>query len=268
MQAIFGFGGDDLAKWDENICTYFPLAGELATPWRWINAGAEPLGRWLLDVRGKLLRGEFIDLRTAPAGVSWVELDGTEDHQRRLRAARVRPPNGQGCVLIIGDSTNPDGQRQFASQTPGAITVEAVDLRDLVAFARALDLGAPDALERLAGFAQTVMRNVGAVDLVRRVLSLMHGTARKPSTDAEAVAILFAPHPVSPRCGRCAGRNRQASGRQRAPARGPAGRASRHFSFAMERRGCRSTTPLFGCASRTGWWAGPCRGAPSVARCC
>lgn len=195
MQAIFGFGGDDLAKWDEHVCSYFPLAGELATPWRWINAGADQLGRWLLDVRNKLLRGEPIDLRRAPDGVSWVELDGTEDHQRRLRAARVRPPDGQGCVLIIGDSTNPDGQRQVASQTPGATTVEAVDLRDLVAFARTFDINAPDALERLANFAQSVMRNVGAADMVRRVQSLMCGTARNPPTDAEAVALSFARTP-------------------------------------------------------------------------
>ena len=191
MQAIFGFGGDDLAKWDDDVCTYFPLVGELSTPWRWINAGAEPLGRWLLDVRAKLLRGEAIDLRAAPAGVTWVELDGTEDHQRRLNAGRVRPPDDQGCVLIIGDSTNPEGQRQFASQTPGAITVEAVDLRDLVTFAGAFDLAAPDALECLAGFAQSVMRNVGAADLVRRVRSLARGTARNPPTDVESKALHF-----------------------------------------------------------------------------
>ena len=191
MQAIFGFGGDGLAKWDDDVCAYFPLAGDLATPWRWINAGAEPLGRWLLDVRCKLLHGEPIDLREAPAGVTWVELDGTEDHRRRLRAARVRPPDDQGCVLIIGTSTNPDSQRQFASQTPGAITVEAVDLRDLVVFASAFDLNAPDALERLVNFAQRVMRNVGAADLLRRVQSLVRGTARKPPTDVETAAISF-----------------------------------------------------------------------------
>ena len=190
MQAIFGFGGDDLAKWDD-VCTYFPLAGQLATPWRWINADAEPLGHWLLDVRDSLLRGEPIDLRTAPDGVTWVELDGSEDHPRRLRAARVRPPDGQGCVLIIGDSTKPDSQRQFASQIPGAITVEAVDLRDLVAFAGALNLAAPEALERLASFAQSVMRNVGAADLMRRVQSLVRGTARKPPTGVESIALSF-----------------------------------------------------------------------------
>lgn len=191
MQAIFGFGGDDLAQWDDDVCVNFPLAGELDTPWRWLNAGAEPLGRWLLDVRGELLRGAPLDLRTAPNSVSWVELDGTEDHQRRLRAARVRPPGGKGCVLIIGDSKNPENQRQFASQTPGAVTVEAVDLRDLVEFARTFDVDAPDALERLADFAQSVMRNVGAADLVRRVESLRRGTARNPPTEVEMAALSF-----------------------------------------------------------------------------
>ena len=57
MQAIFGFGSDGLASWTE-VCAYFPVAGELTTPWRWINAGAEPLGRWLLEVRAKLRLGE------------------------------------------------------------------------------------------------------------------------------------------------------------------------------------------------------------------
>lgn len=139
MQAIFGFGNDNLAKW-EDVCAYFPLSGELTTPWRWINAGAEPLGRWLLEVRGMLLRGEPIDLRAAPSAVSWIHLDGTQDHQKRLEAARVRSPVRDGCVLIIGDSRSPESQRQFASQTPGAITVEAVDLKDLVSFARNFNL--------------------------------------------------------------------------------------------------------------------------------
>ncbi len=198
MQAIFGFGRDNLAKWEEEVCGFFPLAGELDTPWRWINANAEPLGDWLLEVRGRLLRGEPIDLRTAPAHVSWVELDGTEDHQRRLVAGRVRPPGGNGHVLIIGDSTSPDSQRRFASQTPGAVTVEAVDLKDLVSFARDFNVGAPDVLEKLARFAQRLMTNVGASDLIRRVQSLTRGIARNPPTDVEQAALAFVQTP-SPR---------------------------------------------------------------------
>jgi len=196
MQAIFGFGGDSLAKWDEQICTYFPVVGELNKPWRWINAGAEPLGLWLLDVRGKLLRGEPIDLRSAPAAVTWVELKGTNDHQRRLMAARVQTQNVNGCVLIIGDSTSPGSQRQFASQTPGAVTVEAVDLKGLVSFARTFNIAAHDALERLAGFSKDVMTNVSAPNLLlQRVQSLMSGTARNPPTDVEKAALKFVQSP-------------------------------------------------------------------------
>ena len=191
MQAIFGFGGDDLATWDKQVCGFFPVAGELTTPWRWINAGAEPLGRWLLDVRGKLLKREPVDLRTAPDGVTWVHLDGTNDHETRLKAARIRTPGADGRVLIIGDSTSPDSQRRFASQTPGAVTVEAVDLKDLVAFAKRFDLESPHALQHLAEFAQSVMRNVGAADFLQRVSALQRGTARTAPTEAEGLALAF-----------------------------------------------------------------------------
>jgi DNA helicase-2/ATP-dependent DNA helicase PcrA len=44
LQAIFGFGVDDLADWAE-VTKFFPVVGQLNRPWRWINAGAEPLGR-------------------------------------------------------------------------------------------------------------------------------------------------------------------------------------------------------------------------------
>jgi DNA helicase-2/ATP-dependent DNA helicase PcrA len=195
MQAIFGFGSDDLANWSNDVCKCFPLVGELTTPWRWINANSEPLGRWLLEVRVKLLSSEPIDLREAPAAVSWVELDGTQDHQKRLSAARVQPPDGSGGVLIIGDSTSPDSQRQFASQTPGAIAVEAVELKDLVSFARNFDLLAQNSLESLAQFAQSVMTNVGAADLIRRVRSLFRGTARNPPTAVERTALAFTQTP-------------------------------------------------------------------------
>lgn len=196
MQAIFDFGGDALANWDTEVCAYFPPVAQLATPWRWRNAQAEPLGQWLLNVRQALLQGNDIDLRSAPNGsLSWIEMDGTDDHRRRLRAAGVKAPSADGCVLIIGDSTKPDSQRQFASQTPGAITVEAVDLRDLVSFAGTFVPNSPDAFERLVTFAQTIMTNVGASDLIKRVQSLRQGTARKPPSEVEKSALSFCAQP-------------------------------------------------------------------------
>ncbi|MGK2942260.1 MAG: UvrD-helicase domain-containing protein [Immundisolibacter sp.] len=192
MQAIFRFSKEDLlAKWQEEVCAHFPLAGELTTPWRWNNADAAPLGLWLLEVRRKLSAGEPIDLQTAPDGVTWVPLGGADDHSKLLVAARTRVPGGDGHVLIIGDSMKADSRYRIASAVPGAVTVEAVDMRDLMSFACDFDLAASEALQLIAKFAQTVMSNVGAADLVQRVQSLTRRTARKPPTDVENVALTF-----------------------------------------------------------------------------
>ncbi len=194
MQGIFGFQGR-LVDWATDVCAHFPLVGELTTPWRWKNAGTESFGQWLLNVRKKLLAREAIDLRTAPSNVTWVHLDGTENRKRQLKAAATRAPDEGGSVLIIGDAINPAGQREFASQTPGAVTVESVDLRDLVTFAEKFDLSQPDAVNHVIDFAQSVMTNVGAAEMIRRVDSLRRGTARKAASEAEQAALDFTTSP-------------------------------------------------------------------------
>jgi hypothetical protein len=192
IQAIFGFGDDPLADWDEDVCKSFPLAGELSRPWRWINAGAEQLGEWLLEVRRKLLAGEPIDLTRAPAAVTSIRLDGSQnDHARLLDAGRTNPPNGTGSVLIIGESTNPPSQQRFASKIPGAVTVEAVDLRDLVTFARDLNMDSSGALLTIGEFAEKIMTNVGAADLVRRVDAIIRGTEGREPSAMELSAVAF-----------------------------------------------------------------------------
>lgn len=194
MQAIFTFGGK-MPDWEKEVCVRFPVAAELNTPWRWRNAGTEDFGRWLLDARRCLIQGQPVDLQRAPKHVTWIHLDGTEDHQRRLAAGRTQAPGAQGGVLIIGDSTKPQGQRDFAGQTPGAITVESVDLKDLVEFARGLNLISANALSHVVNFAGSVMTNVGAAAFLQRIESLQRGTARNPASDAEAVALAFAASP-------------------------------------------------------------------------
>jgi hypothetical protein len=192
VQAIFGFGDDALADWDKHVCKHFPTAGELSHPWRWTNAGAEPLGQWLLDARKKLLAKEAIDFSKAPAAVTWVQLDGNEnDYAKLLEAGRVKAPGDSGSVLIIGESTNPASQQKFASQTPGAVTVEAVDLRDMVTFARNLDLPSPNALQTIAEFAERTMTNVGATDLIQRVAIIQRGTGRREPSEVERAAVAF-----------------------------------------------------------------------------
>ena len=191
MQEIFGFGRNAIPSWERDVCRFFPPAGELTKPWRWINADAEDLGQWLLDVRQNLYQRNAIDLLDAPASVCWVQLDGSNDWQKQRNAALVRSPSGDGTVLIIGDKANPASHRTFASQTPGAVTVEAVDLRDLVNFARSFDLSADDALRRLVEFAKNVMTNVEAPEFLRRIDTLNRGAARNPASPAEQAALAF-----------------------------------------------------------------------------
>jgi hypothetical protein len=199
LQAIFGWRGNEPPDWNTAVCKCFPVAGELKTPWRWTNAGAEGLGRWLLEMRPLLQTGASIDLSSAPGEVEWVHLDGTDDEGKRRRAALSNVPDPQAKTIILGDN-RPATHRRIASQTPGAITVEAVDLRDLVDFAQRLDFSAPDAaLQHIMEFAGNLMTNVGATDVLHRVSSLVRGTARTAPSDIEQAALSFreAPNPRS-----------------------------------------------------------------------
>ena len=196
LQAIFGWRGNEPPDWTVAVCGRFPVAGELTTPWRWTNAGAEDLGRWLLQIRQQLQAGTSIDLGSAPKEVEWVHLDGTDDEGKRRRAALTNVPDPQAKAIILGDN-RPATHRRIASQTPGAITVEAVDLRDLVDFAHGLDLSAPDAaLSLIMEFAGNLMTNVGAADVLQRVVALERGTARTAPSDIEQAALAFRKAPT------------------------------------------------------------------------
>ena len=169
---------------------FFPLVGELTTPWRWNNAEAPDLGDWLLSIRDDLAKGAPIDLRTAPAAVRWIQLDGRRDEALRLEAAAVLAP-GDTKVLIIGDSTDPRGQRRFARQIDGAVTVEAVDLRDLTDFGASLNLNRADALSVVASFAENLMSSFSAEDLLQSTAAARTGVPGRALSDIEQAAVAF-----------------------------------------------------------------------------
>jgi len=197
MQAIFDFGLDPLPDWNA-VCAAFPVAAELAIPWRWVNAGTEELGNWLLAARTTLEEGRAVDMHTRPDSVTWIELDGIDDEGRRRRAARSTLPDGKGSVVVIGDSTRPQSQRLVAGQTPGAVAVEAVDLRDFVDFAQTFDGNSPDSLEALLDFAGTVMVNADIAGLKSRLRALQGATARTQPSDSERACMAFAESPSYP----------------------------------------------------------------------
>jgi len=192
LQAIFGFR-EPTVNWESDVHKQFPPLGTLESPWRWRNVGADNLGQWLLDARAPLLAGLPLDLRGAPPEVTWVQLATAPSaaHVQRMEAARTRAPTPNGTVLVIGDSTSPKGQQQIASQTPGATTVEATDLRDLTAFGKSFEPSKTGSLIVLVNFAAEMMANLGAAELHRRLESLTKGTARKEASAAEVAAMAF-----------------------------------------------------------------------------
>ncbi len=193
LQAIFGFAGK-LVDWETDVREYFPHVAELSTPWRWINAGEQAFGEWLLAVRGHLIGGRPIDLRSAPTNVEWVRMDGINDRARRLAACRTRAPTEGGGVLIIAAGKDKFGQRKFAMDTPGAVTVESVDLADLVTFADGFDPTRTHALQQICSFADDVMSDADATGLLVRVAALRSGSGKVPTeTEAAALAFLSAP---------------------------------------------------------------------------
>jgi hypothetical protein len=195
LQAIFGFRGVELAKWKRDVLPVFPHLGRLETPWRWINAGTEPLGLWLLAARAALIKGEPIDLRIAPPEVHWIALSPGTAVEQRLAAARTKADRKDGCVLVVGDSVSPESQRNIACQTPGALAVEAVDLRDLTRFGQSFDPTAADALDSLVVFAGKLMTNVRGPELLKRVESLQKGSARREASEVESAALAFCERP-------------------------------------------------------------------------
>lgn len=195
MQAIFGFAGNELVGWRAHVEATFPAVGTLGIPWRWRNAGTEPLGRWLMGTRAELQAGQAVNLRGAPGEVQWVQLDDGNADQQRRAAAQTRVTGQEETVLIIGDARNPRGRHQLTSQTPGAMFVETVDLRDLVGFARHFNIGAVNALEQVINFAANVMTHVGAANLLARVETIRQGRARTPATPAEAAAVALSGAP-------------------------------------------------------------------------
>jgi len=194
---IFGFGNDVLPDWKTQVCQHFPIVGQLATPHRWICVGEEAFGRWLLAMRPVLERGGSIDLSGGiPPNVTWVPWAGDgRDHPVRLAAGRCNAP-GDEKVIIIADSTKPAQQRVYASRIPGAITVENLDLTDLTAFANNLDLRSANPVQQLVTFADSVMVNVGANDMIIGLAALRAGRARRAASNAETMALNFEAQPT------------------------------------------------------------------------
>lgn len=196
MQAIFGFGGDALADWEDHVLAQFPPVGKLRTPWRWRNAGNEELGDWLLYSRQQLQAGQPLDLADTPGCVHWERLYGdNRDHRLISRAAYCRYQRVGETALVIGDSQSDNSRITIAKRTAGLTVVERADLPDLLHFARTLDLGSDQLVRDTLRFARKVMTGISPDETIRRLRSLQAGRARREADAVERIALALVGNP-------------------------------------------------------------------------
>lgn len=79
LQAIFDFGSEETLQWEQEIPKHFECLGELGTPHRWIQAGQERLGDWLLMARTLLSQDQPIELGRLPASIRIVHAHAADD---------------------------------------------------------------------------------------------------------------------------------------------------------------------------------------------
>lgn len=118
MQAIFGFA-EPLVTWDQ-VQDFFPAHSVHHHPWRW-QGHNEPLGRWLLDLRGSTAPGTVLDLSAGlPPGVSFTEVDPTSRVPALKRIGYTSWPTHETVLVISGKA--PAQTRSTAADLGGRFT--------------------------------------------------------------------------------------------------------------------------------------------------
>nr|WP_250452521.1 UvrD-helicase domain-containing protein [Caballeronia sp. ATUFL_M2_KS44] len=184
LQAIFGFRPGELADWDEDTLARFPLAGRLATPYRWIAAGNPDLGAWLIRSRDEFRAGRF-DLTGAPECLTWRQTRRSPAHELAPHCA-VRMEDGHTLSAI--HSSVSDTQRADLAKSMGATTVEPVGGRTEREFYAALrNLEGGNRMQAVLTLAGTVYSGADVAAKSRRAESLLNNPerVRVPATPAE-----------------------------------------------------------------------------------
>lgn len=198
LQRIFGFKGNELPGWD-NVQEAFVAQEALHEPHRWMRAGNEDLGRWLLSIRTMLQAGLPIDLDEAPSG-SVFHFQRNKEVGFREMTSQVM--SLQGKTLVIGDSTSDIVRHELARRFPGASVVEPVELKCMMNFACAVDaclshnVGSALPIEHVVvEFARSLMTGVSKKPLLKRLDTIKVKRNTKPPTFIEAVGLRLAEAP-------------------------------------------------------------------------
>lgn len=183
MQAIFGFN-QPLPPWHQ-VAQSFEITWTLDIPHRWINAGEDAFGRWVLARRADLEQGRSIDLRQGPPNVRWVRVPvGVTLRDHYLTA--IPDPSDASTLLVINDSMQRQERRDLARWGNRLAVVENAELADLRTAAARIEMR--EGIHRITAvldFADSVMTGVDTASLSDRLGRMINGTAAPPFTKEE-----------------------------------------------------------------------------------
>jgi hypothetical protein len=176
LQGIFGFGRDSSVPWVDVRDEFANDLGSLATPHRWIKAGNESLGTWLLGARTELLKEQEPVYEGAPIDRQFVPYSRVGIELIRLTHKK------QGRICVIGPKARPlPSGLETTLVKQGYRVLEANELSAL----RDLIIGLSDEVPYRRG------------DAIVKFISRVHGGL--PSDEQKFIAKLAAGQPQCPR---------------------------------------------------------------------
>ncbi len=141
LQAIFGFGDNQLVDWGTHVADAFAEVPGSTKPWRWMKSNPE-LGDWLQEVREKLETGQEIGLLEAP--IQWV--DCSNDRQQIERTVCMNAARNDG-ETVVAIREWPRQCHDLARRLLGRFScVEPIDTTDL--YDSAVQIGSTAGMER------------------------------------------------------------------------------------------------------------------------
>jgi DNA helicase-2/ATP-dependent DNA helicase PcrA len=100
LQGIFGFK-EELVDWSDVVSAFSNNLGTLETPHRWIEAGNEKLGHWLLGARAAFRAGREPSYRGSPVQHMTAGYDTLSSELSQI----IR--NSSGRICVIGSKKKP-----------------------------------------------------------------------------------------------------------------------------------------------------------------
>ena len=168
LQGIFDFSGQYPVDWVRDVETNFAHLGVLEVPYRWIQVGADNLGKWLIHVRHNLENDQPIDLgHSLPAEVKY--LHALDNPQQLLRiqgnTCRYFQCNRLHTVMAIhkGSPQYKAKCHRLARNLSGRFSsIEEIEGKDLFSFLKKIEHAQTDAdcLTTVIEFAKKCMTKI------------------------------------------------------------------------------------------------------------